>query len=188
MKLQKLYGDDIMVLPDVCSKVGGLLNDPEITVRITAVETLVHLYQIFGHNMIEELEEDVKINSSQLKALTDAIHVRQREYNGSDSGHLIHDDNMMSGKNENNSNSSNNNSSSSSYNKNDSGSSSSSSSGNNSGRSSREEKKSGPPPPSGQRVSMGTKRLSMSGTVLYCTVVQLYMCVVCAHCTCALCN
>ena len=82
MRLQEWYGDDLMVLPDLCAKVGGLLGDATPSVRQAASHTLVNLFQIFGDSLLSELEESGEqvVSGTQLKLIKQAI--RTAETNG----------------------------------------------------------------------------------------------------------
>ena len=82
MRLQEWYGDDLMVLPDLCAKVGGLLGDATPSVRQAASHTLVNLFKIFGDSLISELEDcgEHVVSVTQLKLIKQAI--RAAETNG----------------------------------------------------------------------------------------------------------
>jgi hypothetical protein len=52
MRLCDLYGDDIVVIPNLCSKVGNLLADPQLSVRQCAIDTLVKLSTVYGTSLL----------------------------------------------------------------------------------------------------------------------------------------
>ena len=82
MRLQEWYGDDLMVLPDLCAKVGVLLADASPSVRQAASHTLVNLFKIFGDSLLSELEDcgEHVVSLTQLKLIKQAI--RAAETNG----------------------------------------------------------------------------------------------------------
>ena len=50
-----MNGCDMMVIPDIISKIGVMLNDSQSAVRILALETLIGFHHIFGDNLIVSL-------------------------------------------------------------------------------------------------------------------------------------
>ena len=46
------YGDDMIALPGLCSKIGKFLHEASQTVQESAIEVLAKLHPLFGDEMI----------------------------------------------------------------------------------------------------------------------------------------
>ena len=71
-KLCDVYGDDIIVVPNLATKVSNLLGDAQLSIRQTCVTILLKLYGVYGEIMVDDLENN-GVKPAYIKIVQDAI-------------------------------------------------------------------------------------------------------------------
>ncbi len=71
-KLCDVYGDDIIVVPNLAIKISNLLGDAQSPIRQTCVVILLKLYSVYGETMVDDLENN-GVKPAYIKIVQDAI-------------------------------------------------------------------------------------------------------------------
>jgi hypothetical protein len=71
-KLCDIYGDDIIVVPNLAIKISNLLGDAQLSIRQTCIVILLKLYGVYGETMVDDLENN-NVKPAYIKIVQDAI-------------------------------------------------------------------------------------------------------------------